>query len=61
MHHLHAWALTAQKPLLTLHASVDEPEDLSQVMRNIKAVLVEEFGIDHSTVQVDHGKCPDSH
>jgi cobalt-zinc-cadmium efflux system protein len=61
VHHLHAWALTAQKPMLTLHASVDEPADLSQVMSNIKLVLVEEFGIDHSTVQVDHGKCPDSH
>ena len=61
VHHLHAWALTAQKPLLTLHASVDEPADLSEVMRRIKMVLVEEFGIDHSTVQVDHGKCPDSH
>ena len=61
VHHLHAWALTAQKPLLTLHASVDEPADLSQVMHGIKNVLVEEFGIDHSTVQVDHGKCPDHH
>ena len=61
VHHLHAWALTAQKPLLTLHASVDEPADLSQVMQSIKTVLVEEFGIDHSTVQVDHGKCPDRH
>ena len=59
VHHLHAWGLTAQKPLLTLHANVDEPADTPQVMRNIKTVLVEEFGIDHSTVQVDHGKCPD--
>lgn len=61
VHHLHAWALTAQKPLITLHASVDEPADLSQVMARIKLVLVEDFGIDHSTVQVDHGKCPDRH
>jgi len=60
VHHLHAWALTAQKPLLTLHASVDEPADLPEVMQNIKTVLIEEFSIDHSTVQVDYGKCPDS-
>lgn len=59
VHHLHAWALTSEKPLLTLHASVDEPTDLSQVMDRIKAVLNDEFGIDHSTVQVDHGECPD--
>jgi cobalt-zinc-cadmium efflux system protein len=59
VHHMHAWALTAGKPLLTLHASVDEPADLSDVMNRIKAVLNDDFGIDHSTVQVDHGDCPD--
>ena len=59
VHHLHAWALTAEKPLLTLHARVDEPADLSTVMDRIKQVLNDEFGIDHSTVQVDHGECPD--
>lgn len=61
VHHLHAWALTPQKPLLTLHASVDQPTDLPDVMRSIKAVLTDEFGIEHSTVQLDHGRCPDSH
>ncbi len=60
VHHLHAWALTAQKPLLTLHAQVDEPTDLPLVMERIKAVLTDEFGINHSTVQVDHGQCPDN-
>jgi cobalt-zinc-cadmium efflux system protein len=59
VHHLHAWALTSEKPLLTMHASVDEPVDLSTVMNRIKTVLTEDFGIDHSTVQVDHGTCPD--
>ena len=59
VHHVHAWAITAEKPMLTLHASVDEPADLSSVMKRIKTILNEEFGIDHSTVQVDHGQCPD--
>jgi len=59
VHHVHAWALTSQKPLLTLHASVDEPADLSEVVLRIKRLLNDEFGIDHSTIQVDHGHCPD--
>jgi cobalt-zinc-cadmium efflux system protein len=59
VHHLHAWALTAEKPLLTLHATVDEGTDIGGVVAHIKAVLIEEFGIDHSTVQVEHGPCPD--
>jgi cobalt-zinc-cadmium efflux system protein len=59
VHHLHAWALTAEKPLLTLHATVDQPVDLEQVVVQIKRVLNDDFGIDHSTIQVEHGACPD--
>jgi cobalt-zinc-cadmium efflux system protein len=59
VHHLHAWALTAEKPLLTLHATVDEEAEIGEVVARIKAVLAEDFGIDHSTIQVEHGACPD--
>lgn len=59
VHHLHAWALTAERPLLTLHARVEEGVDLGGVMAQIKVVLNRDFGIDHSTIQVEHGPCPD--
>lgn len=59
VHHLHAWALTAERPLLTLHATVEEGTELGTVVARIKTVLQEEFGIDHSTIQVEHGPCPD--
>lgn len=59
VHHLHAWALTAERPLLTLHATVDEDIDLGGVVTHIKSVLNDDFGIDHSTIQVEHGPCPD--
>jgi cobalt-zinc-cadmium efflux system protein len=58
VHHLHAWALTAEKPLLTLHATVDEDADIRSVTTKIKAVLHDEFGIDHSTIQVEHRTLP---
>jgi cobalt-zinc-cadmium efflux system protein len=59
VHHLHAWALTAERPLLTLHARVEDGADVGGVVSRIKAVLTEDFGIDHSTIQVEHGPCPD--
>ncbi len=59
VHHMHAWALTAEKPLLTLHASVEQSTDLEAVVAQMKRVLNDEFGIDHSTIQVEHGECPD--
>ncbi len=59
VHHVHAWALTAEKPMVTLHATVEEDSDLGNVMERLKTVLQEDFGIDHSTIQVEHGPCPD--
>ena len=59
IHHIHAWALTGDKPVLTLHARVAEDADEQSTVRRLKAVLRTTFGIDHSTVQVERGTCPD--
>jgi len=59
VHHVHAWALTAEKPLLTLHATVSPETDLGWVVGRIKAVLATQFAIEHTTIQVEHGPCPD--
>lgn len=61
VHHLHAWALTLERPLVTLHATVDEGCDTHTVVQRIKTVLQSEFGIGHSTIQVEQGPCPDDH
>jgi len=61
VHHVHAWALTAEKPLLTLHALVSEQTEVQPIVAEIKNVLNEKFGINHSTVQVETGPCPDDH
>lgn len=59
VHHVHAWSLTPEKPLLTLHANLAQGADVSGATSSIKKVLLERFGIDHSTIQVEHGPCPD--
>lgn len=59
VHHIHAWSLTAERPLITLHAQVSETADTQAVLKNIKQVLADRFGIDHSTVQIESGHCGD--
>lgn len=59
VHHVHAWGLTAEKPLLTLHALVPESAQVQIVVRDIKQLLKERFDIEHSTIQVELGPCPD--
>lgn len=59
VHHVHVWALTGERPILTLHAAVDETADAPSTVDRIKAVLSGSFGIAHSTVQIERGDCPD--
>ena len=59
IHHVHAWALTGEKPMVTLHARVTDGTDEESAMGRIKEVLLESFGIDHSTIQVERSGCPD--
>ena len=59
VHHVHVWALTGEKPMLTLHARVADDTDEQSTVSRLKAVLRNTFGIDHSTVQVERGDCPD--
>ena len=60
VHGMHAWALTNEKPLLTLHAKLDPQADGQSATNAIKAVLSDRFGIHLSTVQIEQGRCPDA-
>jgi cobalt-zinc-cadmium efflux system protein len=59
VHHVHLWALTAEHPLLTLHARVESGADHDHILHGIQDVLARKFGIDHATVQIETGPCPD--
>jgi|AntAceMinimDraft_17_1070374.scaffolds.fasta_scaffold20179_1 cobalt-zinc-cadmium efflux system protein len=55
VHHVHLWSLEGQIPLITLHALLDEDltsYEISKVQNQIKKILIE-FGIKHSTIQVE--------
>lgn len=59
IHHIHIWLLTAERPLLTMHADIAMIEDSGIVLAAIKSHLWEAYGIDHSTVQIETGNCAD--
>jgi cobalt-zinc-cadmium efflux system protein len=61
VHHVHAWCLTSQEPLLTLHARIDDRADGARALRDIKSCLAQRFGIHHSTVQLEAEHCVDEH
>lgn len=59
IHHVHVWQLAEDKPIVTLHANVAWDADRDRILQDIKRVLVDRFGLDHATVQIEAGPCPD--
>ncbi|MEQ8558947.1 MAG: cation diffusion facilitator family transporter [Henriciella sp.] len=50
--HIHAWALTEQKPLVTLEVTAKEGVCLDTLRKAVKARLSEKFNVSHATVEV---------
>jgi cobalt-zinc-cadmium efflux system protein len=59
VHHLHVWQLASGSRMATLHAELHEHADSSKALRAMKRMLLERFDIQHVTVQIDTGDCPD--
>lgn len=59
VHHVHVWSLTPQRPLLTMHVEVSAEADNVDVLAQVKGVLKQRWGIDHSTIQIECGPCVD--
>jgi cobalt-zinc-cadmium efflux system protein len=53
-HDLHVWTVTSGFPALSAHVLVEPGADCHGVRRILEAMLVERFGVDHTTLQVDH-------
>ena len=60
IHHVHVWGLTPQHLMLTMHVALkDSPTDATAVVRRVKAILREDFGIRHSTIEIETEDCAD--
>jgi cobalt-zinc-cadmium efflux system protein len=54
VHDLHVWEVTSGFPALSAHVLVGAGSDCHAARRQIETMLRERFGLDHSTLQVDH-------
>lgn len=53
VHDLHVWSLDSQKLALSAHAVVAAGTENAAVLRALAALLKDEFGIEHSTIQLE--------
>jgi cobalt-zinc-cadmium efflux system protein len=55
VHDLHLWEVTSGFPALAAHVMVAPDVDCHAVRRRLQLMLGERFGVDHVTLQVEHG------
>jgi cobalt-zinc-cadmium efflux system protein len=54
VHDLHVWEVSSGFPALSAHVLVAADADCHRARRELESVLHERFGLDHTTLQVDH-------
>ncbi len=54
VHDLHIWTITSGFPALAAHILVGRDENCHARRRDIEELLAREYGIEHTTLQVDH-------
>ena len=54
VHDLHVWQITSGQPALSAHVLVQPGGDCHAVRRVLEHLLLEDYAITHSTLQVDH-------
>jgi cobalt-zinc-cadmium efflux system protein len=54
VHDLHVWTVTSGFPALAAHVLVSRDADCHAVRRSLERMLHDQFGLEHTTLQVDH-------
>jgi cobalt-zinc-cadmium efflux system protein len=55
-HDLHVWTVGSGFPALSAHVLVEPGADCHAIRRELEAMLSERFGLEHTTLQVDHAR-----
>jgi cobalt-zinc-cadmium efflux system protein len=58
VHDLHVWEVTSGFPALSAHVVVRAGDDCHKRRRELQLVVKQRFGVDHTTLQVDHEAAP---
>ena len=54
VHDLHVWEVTTEFPALSAHVLVEPGADCHGIRRELEVLLRDRFGVEHTTLQVEH-------
>jgi cobalt-zinc-cadmium efflux system protein len=58
VHDLHVWQIGSGESAVSAHVLVAAPRDCHEVSSRLRALLAEQYGIGHVTLQADHADAP---
>ena len=61
LHDLHVWEISSGFSALSAHVLVARDEDCHRIRRELEDLLHERFGLEHTTMQVEHTRPAPSH
>jgi cobalt-zinc-cadmium efflux system protein len=63
VHDLHVWCIGSETRALSCHIAIaDIPPSVSErILRDVKDRLLQDFSIDHTTIQFEHAECEVAH
>ncbi|WP_071393586.1 cation diffusion facilitator family transporter [Bacillus tuaregi] len=63
VHDLHIWSITSGMPMLSCHIAISEHGVHDHILEQAQEILHDDFGIEHSTIQVERNElgCPNPH
>ncbi|NJO36445.1 MAG: cation transporter [Rhizobiales bacterium] len=56
VHHVHAWSITQERPMITLHARVRPGSDATMIRSSLRRRLKVQFGITHATIEIEQNR-----
>ncbi|BAO99809.1 cation diffusion facilitator family transporter [Wolbachia endosymbiont of Cimex lectularius] len=59
VHHIHAWSLSDNYFIITMHAKIKRSVQHTDILYGIKKILLDKFEIAHSTVEIEYDECAD--
>ncbi|MGL9731709.1 MAG: cation diffusion facilitator family transporter [Wolbachia sp.] len=59
VHHIHAWSLSDNYFIITMHAKIKRSVQYTDILYGIKKILLDKFKIAHSTVEIECDECAD--
>lgn len=60
IHHVHVWGMTPQDLMLTMHVRVENQiSNPTDIIRQVKTLLRQDYGIGHSTIEIETDDCAD--